>query len=697
MKTSNNYADIEISLQDSEDSFYSVDFRFIDPESETDVRLQQGKTAFARFDLEKLAELVYEPEAYGRLLSEGLFSDPLIKNAFDNARVRVRSGADKVLRFRLLIGSNASELHRLHWEMLRDPQDASPLCTDENLLFSRYLSSYDWRPVRLQAKGSLNALVVISNPTDLAKNKLAPIDYDGELQRARQALGDIRVTALPEPGSGRHATLDDILAALRTQEYDILYMVMHGALVKVSQGEDVVDKATLWLEDNEGKTSYTSGADLAIRLKELQQCPRLAVLASCESAGKDEGNALAAFGPRLAEAGIPAVLAMQGKISMHTIAEFMPVFFTELQKDGMIDRALTVARGVVRNRPDYWMPVLFMRLKSGRIWYVPGFGEGHEFKKWNALIAYIKNKSCTPILGPGLYEPLLGSLGDIAQRWAEDFHYPLSPADLDSLPRVAQFLTINQSPQFPYQHLQEFLRKYIVARFREDLPERLLDPFEEAGLDEFIEVIGAKRRERHPEDAYKLLAQLPFRIYVTTNLNSLLDSALKEAGREPQVLLAPWNQYTEDKIRALEATYEPSARRPLVYYMFGRLAEPKSVVLTEDNYFDYLLGVSRNNDLIPGYVRNALRNTSLLFMGYRMDEWNFRVLFRSIVDKKTDMMNEYIHMAAQIEPEEGRIIDPVGARGYLEEYFKNSASINLYWGSAEEFVKELWKQWNALS
>ena len=145
---------------------------------------------------------------------------------------------DKRLRFRLLIGSNASELHRLHWEMLRDPQDGSPLCTDENLLFSRYLSSFDWRPVRLQAKGNLRALVVISNPADLAKNKLAPIDFDGELQRAKQALGDISVTALPEPGSDEHATLDNIVAALRNQEYDILYMVMHGALVKVNQGDD---------------------------------------------------------------------------------------------------------------------------------------------------------------------------------------------------------------------------------------------------------------------------------------------------------------------------------------------------------------------------------------------------------------------------------------------------------------------------
>jgi hypothetical protein len=35
---------------------------------------------------------------------------------------------------------------------------------------------------------------------------------------------------------------------------------------------------------------------------------------------------------------------MQGNITMHTVAQFMPVFFQELQRDGQIDRALAVAR-----------------------------------------------------------------------------------------------------------------------------------------------------------------------------------------------------------------------------------------------------------------------------------------------------------------------------------------------------------------
>ena len=94
-----------------------------------------------------------------------------------------------------------------------------------------------------------------------------------------------------------------------------------------------------------------------------------------DEARVDDDGALAALGPRLAEAGVPAVLAMQGNITMRTITEFVPELFRALQDDGQIDRAVSVARGKIRDRSDSWMPVLFMRLKSGRIWYKPDFVE----------------------------------------------------------------------------------------------------------------------------------------------------------------------------------------------------------------------------------------------------------------------------------------------------------------------------------
>lgn len=679
------YADLELSLRRSKGNTYAAEMRFSQPGSDADIRLGQGKPISVQIDHESLLATAFDPAAYGKLLSNSIFADQELLAGFQQARAS--AGTDhSPLRVRLLIDQSASELNMVFWETMRDPQnERNTLFTGEEILFSRYLSSMDWYPVKLRARGSLKALVAIANPSNLGEYNLATIRRDDELENARISLGNVPITVLPADEAER-CTLDAIVSQLRSG-YDILYLIAHGAFF---------EEAWLLLEADDGTVARVSGQDLVNFIHDMENKPRLIVLASCQSAGKGAGQALQALGPRLAEAGVPAIIAMQGNVGMETISKFMPVFFSELQKDGQIDRAVSVARGAVRDQSDFWMPVLFMRLKSGRIWYVPGFGESHVFRRWNALVAYIKDKSCTPILGPGLFEPLLGSLGDIAQRWAKEFRYPLSPADLDSMPRVAQYLTIHQSPQFPYQHLQEFLRKDILSRYQDNLPSQLIDPLEETTVDDLINAIGAKHRDHNPDDSYKLLAQLPFRIYVTTNLNSLLESALEETGRDPYVLLSPWNQYTEDKIRALDLSYDPNPDRPLVYHLFGRLAEPKSVVLTEDNYFDYLLGVSRNNDLIPAYVRNALRNNSLLFIGFRMDEWRFRILFRSIVDKKTELMNEYVHMAAQIEPEEGRIIDPEGARRYLEEYFKHVASINLYWGTAEEFVKELWKQWNAL-
>ena len=118
-----------------------------------------------------------------------------------------------------------------------------------------------------------------------------------------------------------------------------------------------------------------------------------------------------------------------------------------------------------------------------------------------------------------------------------------------------------------------------------------------------------------------------------------------------------------------------------------------SVVLTEDDYFKYLIGVTRDKDLIPGVVRRALADTALLFLGFRMDDWDFRVLFNSLMTQEgRSRRSRYAHVAAQIDPEEGRIQEPERARRYLESYFQD-ADISIYWGSVEDFVQELNRRW----
>jgi hypothetical protein len=84
-----------------------------------------------------------------------------------------------------------------------------------------------------------------------------------------------------------------------------------------------------------------------------------------------------------------------------------------------------------------------------------------------------------------------------------------------------------------------------------------------------------------------------------------------------------------------------------------------------------------------------MTDSALLFLGFQLDDWQFRVLYRSILSQQGgERRKKHPHIAAQIEPDEDRILEPERARAYLESYFQGS-NINLYWGSAEDFLVQL--------
>jgi hypothetical protein len=431
---------LEIRIDRREIDAYRVEMRFSSSANETDA-LAFGRPV--RFDFEQLRALLTQPEQYGRLLSDSFFACPPVRDAFIQARTVARDNGQR-LQLRLFIEASSPELHELRWETLRDPQTDEGIVTGEDLLFSRYLSSPDWRPVKLRPRGNLTALAVIANPADLTRQipngrARAAIDVAGELARIRANLEGIQVTELA--GSG-DATLENLRAKLR-DEHDILYLVCHGALLG--------GVPHLWLEKENGESHVVTGTKLVEDLSEVSHRPRLVVLASCQGAGAgqepataDEGM-MSALGPRLAEHGFPAVLAMQGNVTMTTAAAFLKVFFQELSRDGQIDRAMAAGRAAVRDRPDHWAPTLLLRLKGGCLWYVPGFertGAHADFDQWKELLTFIRDGQCTPILGSGLLEPFIGDTRDIARRMAMDHHFPMAHHSLEDLPQVAQFVKV---------------------------------------------------------------------------------------------------------------------------------------------------------------------------------------------------------------------------------------------------------------
>ncbi len=693
MSSSSSYAELEIGLHKIETASYQVELRFSHPGSEAELPPERGTVAF---DLTELHSLQSDPEAYGAALTRGLFPEAERNVLALYGKARAAAEADDLqLRLRLFIAPSAAELQALRWELLRDPEDpesGGALATSERTLLSRFMVSYDYRPVRLRPKADLTALLAVAAPSDLARFQLAAVDAGGEIDRARGVLAEIRVAVA---GRDRPLTLERLVAGL-SDGVDVLYLVCHGALSRHRR------EAVLYLQKDDGTTAVVRAAELAERVAELRQPPRLVVLASCESAGTEDGTSAAgettaqtSLAPRLAEAGVAAVVAMQGRISMETVEKAMPVFFRELMKDGQIDRALAAARAAVRARRDAWMPALYMRLKRGRIWYVPGFSatgaDGDEFPKWKSIVGSVRRQRFVPILGPDVGEHLFGSVRERALGLARDYGFPLAAHHGTDLAKVAQFLSVEESPTEARQAVVRQLHREILKR-RPGLDEDA----RKLSLAKLLDVVAAEHLGEARDDAdpgagdpYRILTELPAPLYVNTSPDPVLVKALKAAGRPPILLCCDWRPTPENHPREPVCEHDPSPERPIVYQPFGVFGKWDSVVLTEDDFLDYLIAASTYK-LMPRVVRSTLVESSLLFLGFPLEDWAFRVFFRMIMTlSSTAKLERNAHVGVQVDPEEYGPADVERARRYLARYFGAAPRIEVYWGGAADFLREL--------
>ena len=132
-----------------------------------------------------------------------------------------------------------------------------------------------------------------------------------------------------------------------------------------------------------------------------------------------------------------------------------------------------------------------------------------------------------------------------------------------------------------------------------------------------------------------MLARLPVPIYVTAAQNDLIFDALRDAGKEPRVDFCRWHDGLIE-FPTIELDFRPrSATSASLSSVREVCISPKSLALTEDNYFDFLIGMKKNNDFIPGMVKRAIADTgALVFLGFQLDDWNFRVMFRAIMDQE---------------------------------------------------------------
>jgi hypothetical protein len=121
------------------------------------------------------------------------------------------------------------------------------------------------------------------------------------------------------------------------------------------------------------------------------------------------------------------------------------------------------------------------------------------------------------------------------------------------------------------------------------------------------------------------------------------------------------------------------------------------MVLTEDDYLDYLARISRDYEyLLPTSVQEALASTTLLFLGYRLEDLDLKVIMRGLLTNLDLERWDMLHVAVQIEAaqvDEAEYEDKgKEVIRYFQKYFGKSR-IDVYWGNVHQFVADLHARW----
>lgn len=276
-----------------------------------------------------------------------------IRSLYDTSR-QLASVRGKGLRLKLHI--QAPELASIPWEYLYDARQGSYLSLSRYTSVVRYLDLQ--QPIqRLTAHFPLRILVMLVSPTDRD-----PLDLEGEKRRLHAALDELEVAGLVQVTWLEGKSLDNLREAMHGGPWHVFHFVGHGGFAAES-GEGVIA-----LADQDGRTQVVSAMQLATLLSDHKSL-RLVVLNSCEGARGNDQDLFSSTASTLALRGIPAILAMQYKISDTAAIELARVFYQSLANGLPVDDALAEARKAIsvgKSGTLQWgTPVLYLRSPNG--------------------------------------------------------------------------------------------------------------------------------------------------------------------------------------------------------------------------------------------------------------------------------------------------------------------------------------------
>jgi len=291
-----------------------------------------------------------------------------------------------------------------------------------------------------------------------------------------------------------------------------------------------------------------------------------------------------------------------------------------------------------------------------------------EESDWDTLLTRIKSGRCTPFLGAAVNVGVLPLGADIANDWAASFHYPLDSRS--DLAKVSQFVAVHTDGTRPKELILKKLTESQKAFNFDDADEPL-----------------------------NVLAKLPLPVYLTTNYDDLLTQAINHHGnadgRRASFEICRWNSNLEFQPTLFRrgSRFSASPKTPVVYHLHGHHSVVDSLVLTEDDYLDYLVNMSRDETFLPPRIQESITGSSVMFVGYSLADISFRVLFRGLFGNLERALGK-LSVAVQL-PYDDAHPNKQKAEEYVTTYFgkMEKMALRVYWGTAKSFAHELWDRW----
>lgn len=300
-------------------------------------------------------------------------------------------------------------------------------------------------------------------------------------------------------------------------------------------------------------------------------------------------------------------------------------------------------------------------------------------------------------------EAVLSIYEQLIQVWADEIGYPAE--DSHNLARVAKFFIteqLNDTEAAKSKYLA-FLSSFLLAFAEDENPDDVdLISDLEAHIQtrKFSEIARELDYPRFPdgiEDPLRLLARFPMPIYITTSYFDSMERALEAEGKRPHTQIIFWSgqEYATKPEHQNDPHFQPSVDSPVIYHLFGLEDYPRTLVMSEDDYLNFLISAAKDKDtqnpVIPLALRMYLDESVLLLLGYNSGDWELKVLDTFIHQyRKNHASPRGILTQSQSRVNPG---NEEKSRRYFADYF-DRRQFDIEWTSPEAFISKLWDAWN---